>query len=1027
MKQLFKSIWAVAAAATLLTGCSKDAAETPAPAAGDFTFNLVAGADTRTEIYDPGEGRGVNIRWTTGDVAEVFVDAYYTKAEAVITDDVATFTGKFKSGLTAGLYKVQGFYPADAYVKTVKDATGKSIAALGLKLPAAQEATTATFDKNADILVAKNMDVEITDADIAAKQKTVDNFTFGRTTAITRIGFKVTNAELTASEETVKSIALTVENENGSKSLAGTFAFDPAAFEYIASTTDPTPVADRNNLFYENGTNKVTVTLTDTPALKDGFNAWISTAPITLTAGDKLTFTVTTSANTVITKTAAVGKEVAFMTTRLNTMNVTLNDDVTITKPAVADGVATLTAEDIAQMTGTVGYGNEKTVTNSFGTWKTDGMQDANRSHIQLKNSGDSYLQIPVLPGYIQSITAEVTNAATTPDNYKGTLFFNNSATDKKTQIAYAQNTAEGVRSVTITIDKSTYSSGYIRTTDGAVRIYSLTVAYISNNDPQLIAQDITAPAVAGTYEAAYSLLNSTETVAVSEFAGCVTEAIAENGTILYSVADNYTAETKEGTITLTAGSLTKTIKVTQQASTLEVSTDAIMIADGAQTATFTVTSADFDWYITVPEGLGLTVTPELEAASDKAVTVTVTYDGTATGEIGQLTVWRTDNDPQQKTVTVNKQASVVQGDKEVTFNFSQMSYANQTDLTKETIEKLPISIVFDKGTNSNTPKYYDSGFAVRAYGGNTFTVSGANATITKIEITFGKSDGTNEISSDPEGYAESSTGTWIGSASSVTFTIVGTSGNRRIQSIKVTYDGAAADERVKLATPAVTAAQDGTSVTLTWEAVPNATGYEYTVGSVNDLTFETSVTVPMAEGTYDWSVTAVADDETKYLPSDPATGSITVTTGEVNVQKWTSISPLKKTMLTENSNLSPTNAPEMLWNGTSTGTLNNDDPTRGIAIATGSITLTTTAFNGEVKDVTLYMAKSNKGIQPETVTVKVGDVVLTAPTINLTSTVTGYTFTAAEPIDATGKTVEIYYKSSKSTNYLQKIAINEN
>ena len=35
--------------------------------------------------------------------------------------------------------------------------------------------------------------------------------------------------------------------------------------------------------------------------------------------------------------------------------------------------------------------------------------------------------------------------------------------------------------------------------------------------------------------------------------------------------------------------------------------------------------------------------------------------------------------------------------------------------------------VVFDKGTNSNAPKYYTSGSAIRAYGGNTVTISSNN------------------------------------------------------------------------------------------------------------------------------------------------------------------------------------------------------------------------------------------------------------------------------------------------------------
>ena len=87
----------------------------------------------------------------------------------------------------------------------------------------------------------------------------------------------------------------------------------------------------------------------------------------------------------------------------------------------------------------------------------------------------------------------------------------------------------------------------------------------------------------------------------------------------------------------------------------------------------------------------------------------------------------------------------------------------------------------FDKGTNSNGPKYYTSGTAVRVYGSNTITITGKS--IVKIVITFGSSDGTNEITTDVGTFA---TDTWTGSADSVTFTIGGTKGHRRIAKIEV-------------------------------------------------------------------------------------------------------------------------------------------------------------------------------------------------------------------------------------------------
>ena len=121
--------------------------------------------------------------------------------------------------------------------------------------------------------------------------------------------------------------------------------------------------------------------------------------------------------------------------------------------------------------------------------------------------------------------------------------------------------------------------------------------------------------------------------------------------------------------------------------------------------------------------------------------------------------------------------------DPDETVTFSEQGYSNQQTISS--YEGTDFSVTFNKGTNSNDPKYYTSGSAIRAYGGNYFTVSSTTKTIEKIVITFGSSDGSNAITTDEATYQN---GTWEGSASSVTFTIGGTSGNRRIAGLEITY-----------------------------------------------------------------------------------------------------------------------------------------------------------------------------------------------------------------------------------------------
>lgn len=106
-----------------------------------------------------------------------------------------------------------------------------------------------------------------------------------------------------------------------------------------------------------------------------------------------------------------------------------------------------------------------------------------------------------------------------------------------------------------------------------------------------------------------------------------------------------------------------------------------------------------------------------------------------------------------------------------------------------ETIKKDNFNVTFDKGTGSTTPKYYTSGSAFRAYGGNTISISGPYK-ILSVKIVLGSGGNDNEISADCGTYnASTSIWTSVAGEDNVTFTIGGTSGHRRISEIHIVYD----------------------------------------------------------------------------------------------------------------------------------------------------------------------------------------------------------------------------------------------
>lgn len=116
---------------------------------------------------------------------------------------------------------------------------------------------------------------------------------------------------------------------------------------------------------------------------------------------------------------------------------------------------------------------------------------------------------------------------------------------------------------------------------------------------------------------------------------------------------------------------------------------------------------------------------------------------------------------------------------------FSSLGYSNGKAVETVIIHD-DIKVTFDKGSNSNAPKYYTTGNAIRIYGGNTFTVSSTNHTINSISFSFASGEGTNQISANTGSF---DTDTWTGEANTIQFSIAGSSGHRRLSTISVVYD----------------------------------------------------------------------------------------------------------------------------------------------------------------------------------------------------------------------------------------------
>ena len=224
----------------------------------------------------------------------------------------------------------------------------------------------------------------------------------------------------------------------------------------------------------------------------------------------------------------------------------------------------------------------------------------------------------------------------------------------------------------------------------------------------------------------------------------------------------------------------------------------------------------------------------------------------------------------------------------EATVTFSQKSYGNADEITSVAIDE-NITATFDKGTNSNTPKYYNTGAALRIYGGGTMTITATNgAKINSVSFTINvdKNKATNgsvhaesTVTAGTLTIGDASTATTITdiNASEVTFTQGGTSGHVRIVTLTVNYSAPAAAD---VATP-VFSVEAGTqynpfNVEIT--ADEEASIY-YTLDGTDPIENGTEYSAPIAFNEFGTSATikAVAVIEGEWSNVTTATYSLKV------------------------------------------------------------------------------------------------------------------------------------------------------
>ena len=211
-----------------------------------------------------------------------------------------------------------------------------------------------------------------------------------------------------------------------------------------------------------------------------------------------------------------------------------------------------------------------------------------------------------------------------------------------------------------------------------------------------------------------------------------------------------------------------------------------------------------------------------------------------------------------------------------IVVDFSTKDYANGVSVSS--VAQMPVTVTFAKGSNSsNNPKYYTTGTAIRAYGGNTITVSTALGKVVGVEFIFSTTENEDNFNGITADAGTLVLPTWTGSEESVTFTISGTTGHRRIHKLEVYVDTEGEVwEAVQLGAPVVKcSAQTENSLAFQWDAIDNATGYEIAFNGKTETVKETTYILMELEPEteYNLSVKALGDG-TYYLDSEATTAS---------------------------------------------------------------------------------------------------------------------------------------------------------
>ena len=546
MKKRMNIFVLVATAAMALASCQKNEIDGLVKQEAHFTINAGI-AETKTLITDNGDGT-YTPSWTGDEQLGVLFSAPNKDTEA---GDVVSFENTSDAGKTASFQgsttvtengTFYSFYPASVFNRGY----GEGDARLDLK--SVQNPSATSFDPSCDILVAKPYEYEVVDGQVV-----VNELYFKRLMSVLRIDLNTDFEDV--KNEFVESVSFTA----GDVKIVGyarVFLDNPdfTTQKWASSGDEYCTVTAR----YE--TDVVSVAGTDN-------SVYLVIAPVTIPEGKELTFEIKTK-NYTISKTVTVPSEMKFAAGNVNKINLTIKEDNCTAK-----------AEDTSDFSGTYAILAKRTSGEYY--YMTNDLGTASTKRFTAETAGDALPEVGVTLGAsklwevsksgvyytVQSvgagkyITWTSGNSANLGD--EGIEFTIEKSDDGTYQLSYIASDATRYLSLNGTSGND-YFALY---KSGQAMDLSLIPAELGEEPSTLTA---TAPeqmsAEGGDGSFSYTLTNPKDGVelTVTEDAEWITNAVAAEGTVTYTVAANESEDPREAVITLTYGDLTETVSVSQ-------------------------------------------------------------------------------------------------------------------------------------------------------------------------------------------------------------------------------------------------------------------------------------------------------------------------------------------------------------------------------------------------------------------------------------------------------------------------------